>query len=148
LTGAALERRSRSKTQIFTLIVVLSNAFGNFFLDLGMRNRTTSTALEYIEAIFTPWVMLGVALLIVWLLARMALLSWADLSYVLPVTSIGYAASVLLGRFLLAEQVSMKRWMGTLLIVGGTVLVGRGSHSAPPEADKGASRQKRLKGAL
>ncbi len=94
-----------------------------------MHNRTTTTALQYIQAIFTPWVMLGVALLILWLVSRMALLSWADLSYVLPVTSIGYVASVLLGRIFLDEQVSLARWGGTILIVIGTVLVGRSSHS-------------------
>lgn len=135
------------KTRIFALIVVVTNALGNFFLDLGMHNRTTSTALDYVEAIFTPWVMLGIVLLILWLLSRMALLSWADLSYVLPVTSIGYAASVVLGWVFLNEQVSPSRWAGTVLIVIGTVLVGRGSqtaspeaaaeHAAPPEAAKG-----------
>jgi len=121
--------RLRWKTRIFTFIVVLSNALGNFFLDRGMHNRSTATALEYIQAIFTPWVMLGIVLLILWLVSRMALLSWADLSYVLPVTSIGYVASVLLGRIFLNEQVSLARWCGTILIVAGTVLVGRGSHA-------------------
>jgi drug/metabolite transporter (DMT)-like permease len=109
--------------------VVLSNALGNFFLDRGMRNRTTSTAAEYIAAIFNPWVMLGIVLLVVWLLTRMTLLSWADLSYVLPVTSLGYVASVLLGRFFLNEYVPPLRWAGTLLIVAGTVLVGLGTHA-------------------
>jgi uncharacterized membrane protein len=117
------------KTRIFTIIVVLSNAFGNFFLDRGMRNRTTSTIAEYVAAIFNSWVMLGIVLLVVWLLTRMALLSWADLSYVLPVTSLGYVASILLGRFFLNEHVSPLRWAGTLLIVAGTVLVGLGTHA-------------------
>jgi len=49
----------------------------------------------YIRLIFSPWVMLGTMLLILWLLSRMTLLGmvgWADLSYVLPVTAIGYVA--------------------------------------------------------
>ena len=117
------------KTRIFAIIVVLSNAFGNFFLDRGMHNRTTSTAAEYIAAIFNPWVILGISLLIVWLLTRMTLLSWADLSYVLPVTSLGYVASILLGRFFLNEHIPPQRWAGTLLIVAGTVLVGMGTHA-------------------
>ena len=116
------------KTRIFTIIVVLSNVLGNFFLDRGMHNRTTTTPLEYVQAIFTPWVMLGISLLIVWLVTRMALLSWADLSYVLPVTSIGYVGSVLMGWWFLSETVSPTRWAGTALIVLGTVLVGRGTH--------------------
>jgi uncharacterized membrane protein len=121
--------RLKWKTRTFAVIVILSNAFGNFFLDRGMHNRITSTAAEYISAIFSPAVMLGISLLILWLLSRMTLLSWADLSYVLPVTSLGYVASALMGRFFLNEQVSARRWAGTLLIVAGTVLVGLGTHA-------------------
>jgi drug/metabolite transporter (DMT)-like permease len=121
------DARLRLKTQIFTAIVVLSNALGNFALAWGMRGRVTPTALDYLAAIFNPWVMLGITLLIVWLLSRMALLSWADLSYVITVTSLGYVASAVLGRFFLGEQISMTRWVGTALIVAGTILVGLGS---------------------
>ena len=75
---------------------------GTFSLDLGHATAAALTLppLDYIPAIFTPWVALGISLLIVWLLSRMALLSWADLSYVLPVTSLGYVASALLGALL------------------------------------------------
>jgi len=121
------DARLRSKTRIFALIVVLSNALGNFSLASGMRGRRTAGVLDYLAAIFSPWVMLGITLLILWLLSRMALLSWADLSYVLPVTSLGYVANALIGRFFLHEQVTAARWTGTLLIVAGTILVGRGS---------------------
>lgn len=123
------DARLKWKTRVFAIIVILSNAFGNFFLDRGMRGRITTTPFQYVAAILTPWVMLGISLLILWLLSRMALLSWADLSYVLPVTSLGYVASALLGRFLLHEVVSPQRWAGTLLIVAGTILVGMGTHA-------------------
>lgn len=119
----------RWKTRVFAIIVILSNALGNFFLDRGMRGRVTSTPIEYVEAILTPWVMAGITLLILWLLSRMALLSWADLSYVLPVTSLGYVASALIGRFFLNEHITSQRWAGVLLIVAGTILVGMGTHA-------------------
>ncbi len=60
---------------------------------------------------------------IVWLLMRMALLSVADLSYVLPVTAVGYVLSTVLARVFLHETVSTERWLGTLLIFAGTALV-------------------------
>jgi drug/metabolite transporter (DMT)-like permease len=123
------EARLRWKTRVFAAIVILSNAFGNFFLDRGMHGRVTTTPVEYVSAILTPWVMAGISLLILWLLSRMALLSWADLSYVLPVTSLGYVASALIGHFLLNEHISRQRWAGTLLIVAGTILVGMGTHA-------------------
>jgi drug/metabolite transporter (DMT)-like permease len=123
----AESRRLRLKTRAFAIIVVLSGALGNFFLSLGMRRFEGELSLSpagYIAAIFTPFVALGVGLLILWLLTRMALLGFADLSYVLPVTSLGYVASAAMGRIFLHEQISLKRWAGTLLIVGGTILVG------------------------
>ena len=80
--------RLRLKTWVCTLIVVFSNAFGNFFMKRGLpESAQLSTPLEYIGALFQPWVALGVVLLIVWQMSRLALWSWADLSYVLPVTS-------------------------------------------------------------
>ncbi len=114
------------KTRILTLIVILSNVLGNFSLSLGMKAQAVAEAggfMVYVRAFFSPMVLLGVSLLIIWLLSRMALMSWADLSFVLPVTSIGYVISALMGKFFLAEQISGKRWAGTLLIVAGTLLV-------------------------
>lgn len=123
------DARLRWKTRVFAIIVILSNAFGNFFLDRGMHGRITATPFEYVAVLLTPWVMAGISLLILWLLSRMALLSWADLSYVLPVTSFGYVASTLLGHFILNEHITPQRWAGTLLIVAGTILVGMGTHA-------------------
>ena len=97
-----------------------------------------ATPLEYITVLFHPWVALGVLLLIVWLMSRMALLSWADLSYVLPVTSVGYVLVAIAGKVLLNEQITMKRWSGIGLIVAGVALVSGGS--APQTAHPGSKR--------
>jgi drug/metabolite transporter (DMT)-like permease len=137
-------RRLRLKTRLFAVIVVLSGALGNFFLDWGLRKSNTTLSIspiDYIVAIFDPWVMLGVALLIVWLLSRMALLSWADLSYVLPVTAIGYVATALMGRFILAEQVTPQRWAGTFLIVLGIGFVSRTDPRTTPVAVRAGGPQ-------
>ena len=84
--------------------------------------------------LFRPWAALGVALLILWLLSRMTLLSWADLSYILPVTSIGYVLVAFVGRWLLDERITRLRWAGIVLIMAGVALVGGGS--APQTFDK------------
>ena len=120
-------RRLSRKAWILTLIVVLTQAFGNLFLGWGMKHQTAQLGVSpvgYITAMFSPSVAFGITLLIVWLLSRMTLLSWADLSFVLPVTSIGYVLSAVTGKYFFDEQISWQRWLGTLLIVGGIVLVG------------------------
>jgi uncharacterized membrane protein len=117
----------RLKTRILTAIVIAANVLGNFFMSWGLKNRGAllgESALEYLRVFLNPWVSAGVCLLILWLLSRMTLLSWADLSYVLPVTSIGYVLTAVVGWLFLGEHISAGRWAGTLLIMAGTALVG------------------------
>ena len=127
--------RLRWKTRAFAVIVILSNALGNLFLTWGMRHgeELTASPLSFLRAIFNPWVSLGICLLITWMISKMFLLSWADLSYVLPVTAFGYVINALLGRLFLGELVTPARWAGTLLIMAGVILVGIGNpHSEEP----------------
>ena len=120
--------RLRLKTHIFTVLVVMTSVSGNLSLSFGMRqfgSLVSRSPMAYVRAVFDPWVALGIALLLVWLAAQMALLSWADLSYVLPVTSIGYVLSALAGKLFMHERTSVWRWAGIVLIVAGVMLVAR-----------------------
>ena len=58
--------------------------------------------------------------------AYMTALSWADLTYVLPATSLGYVLLAFVARFVLHEQVSPLRWLGIALISGGVGFVAGG----------------------
>jgi drug/metabolite transporter (DMT)-like permease len=93
--------------------------------------RTPSVGLAplgYLQAMLNPFVTLGISLLIFWLLTRMALMSWADLSFVQPFMGIGYVVAAALGRFVLHEQVGPPQWVGVLLIFAGSILVGATPH--------------------
>jgi uncharacterized membrane protein len=132
----------QQKTRIFTAIVVLSNVLGNSLLSRGMRGvggLLTLSPLPYIKALFNPWVAVGVSLLILWLLSSMALLSWADLSYVLPVTAIGYVLVALTAKIFLQEQISAWRWVGIALIVAGVALVSRTTAVTARATSRGTS---------
>lgn len=100
------------KTTLFAALVIVSNVAGNLCLSWGMRHETA-----------LPAIAAGVALLTGWTLARLALLSWADLTFVLPVTSLGYVLNVAAGRVFFGEIVTPSRWAGALLIVLGAILV-------------------------
>jgi len=130
---AKLAQARVAKTRVMTVIVVLTQVLGDYFLTRGMHQVGSLLGQApgaFILALLNPWVALGVTLLITWLLSHMMLLSWADLSYVLPVTSIGYVLVALAGRFFLHEEVSWVRWSGILLIVAGVILVGRTAPSS------------------
>jgi drug/metabolite transporter (DMT)-like permease len=78
----------------------------------------------YVRAILNPFVALGIVLLVLWMLTRMALLSWADLSFVLPLTAVGYILAAVLGRLFLNESITAAHWIGTILIFGGAAMAG------------------------
>ncbi len=109
------------------MATVAFNALGDLSLAWGMRHNTAVVGLnplDYIRAMLNPFVALGILLLVLWLLTRMALLSWADLSFVVPITSLGYVLAAVLGVLFLSEIVTPLHWAGTLLIFAGTMLVG------------------------
>ena len=79
-----------------------------------------------IVAVTNPWVALGILLLLAFFTSYMNALSWADLTYVLPATSLGYVLLALVAKFALHEQVSPLRWLGIALISGGVGFVAGG----------------------
>ena len=82
-----------------------------------------------IFAVLNPWVGAGILLLLAFFASYMNALSWADLTYVLPATSLGYVLLALVARFALHEQVSPLRWIGITLIAGGVGFVAGGPAS-------------------
>jgi drug/metabolite transporter (DMT)-like permease len=120
-------KSSALKTWSVLLFFLLLKAAGNSSMALGMKQIPEQMSLDpslYIRAMLNPFVAMGVLALILALLTRMALFSLADLSFILPVTAVGYVGAVFIGKIFLHETVSIQRWAGTLLIFGGAILVG------------------------
>lgn len=116
------------KTLVTAIVVVGTNVAANYALARGLRGvgeLDTASPLAYVHALSSPWVGAGAVLMVGWMISRLALLSWADLSYVLPITALSYALSPLAGALLLNEYVSPHEWMGILLITLGVALVAR-----------------------
>jgi uncharacterized membrane protein len=115
------------RTLLLVIAVVIANAVGNLSLAWGMKHVGEAVGLNplgYVRVMVNPAVALGILLLILWLLMRMTLLSWADLSFVLPLTSFGYVLAAVLGYLFLHEAITPTHWLGTVLIFAGTMLVG------------------------
>ena len=109
--------------------VTIFAATGDSLLSRGMKD-VGSVSLhhlpELILAILNPWVALGIFFLLGFFATYMTALSWADLTYVLPASSLGYVLLAVIARFLLHEQVSPLRWVGILLISAGVGFVAGG----------------------
>jgi drug/metabolite transporter (DMT)-like permease len=93
-----------------------------------------------LRAMSNPWVIAGVLLLLLFFAAHTLVLSWADLSYVLLVTSIGYPLVALLSWWFLGEAVTAQRWAGTILIAAGVALAGVTPVSTTRSALSGGGR--------
>jgi drug/metabolite transporter (DMT)-like permease len=106
-------------------------------LAVGMR-RVGPVPLSHPDALLsalrTPWVLGGVSLLVVFFASYLTALSWADLTFVLPATSLAYVAVAFLSRFWLHEQISAERWLGIALITVGVGFVTQGPAYTPRHA--------------
>ena len=109
--------------------VTVFAAAGDSMLSHGMK-QTGSISLNHLQgvifAVLNPWVAVGILLLLAFFATYMTALSWADLTYVLPATSLGYVLLALVARFLLHEHVSPLRWLGIALITGGVGFIAGG----------------------
>ena len=118
----------RNKTFVFAALTAVSNVLGNFALSEGVRHLGGALSLtSFARVLLNGWIGAGICLLAVWMLSQLSLLSWADLSYVLPVTASSYPLAAVLGAVVLNEYVSPLHWIGIALIVLGVVVVGRTS---------------------
>ena len=130
-------------------IVTLTAAFGDTFLDVGMKQLgpvPLSHPEMLIAALRIPWVLAGIVLLLGFFASYLTALSWADLTFVLPATSLGYAVVALLSKFWLHEQISFARWIGIALITAGVGFVTQGPSYTPREQSRPALPEHSPKG--
>jgi uncharacterized membrane protein len=118
------------KTWLALIILVLADSLGIVFLARGMKQVGKVDTLKPKEL----WQILGRVLgnpLLRWGVFSMAvsffmfitLLSWADLSFVIPATAISEPVNMLGTKFVLKEKVTKVRWISTVLICIGLILI-------------------------
>jgi drug/metabolite transporter (DMT)-like permease len=123
------------------LAIVIFGATGDTLLSRGMKEVGEihlSDWHELIYAIGNLWVLGGIVLLLGFFASYLSALSWADLTYVLPATAIGYVVLALIAKFYLHEHVSLMRWAGILLITVGVGFVATGPALTEREEDVAA----------
>ncbi|HYL98902.1 MAG TPA: EamA family transporter [Blastocatellia bacterium] len=115
---------------IIVLLLVVTDSAGNVFLTKGMKQvgeveSFSPKALIKVcgRAISNPMLGLGIFCMAVAFFSFLTLLNKADLSFVLPVTALGYAISVLGAKYFLKEEVTATRWLGTVFICAGVALI-------------------------
>lgn len=118
---------------------------GDSLLSYGMKqvgNISLRQPSHLLLAINNPWVAIGIVLLLGFFASYMTALSWADLTYVLPASSLGCVLLALIARVALHEQVSLTRWLGIALVSSGVGFVTTGPEvTEPPCGRVGAATE-------
>lgn len=70
-----------------------------------------------------PWMWAGIALMAAAFFALLAVLSWTEVSFAVPVTALSYVIGAFGARVCLGEHVSRIRWIGVVLVCAGVALV-------------------------
>jgi bacterial/archaeal transporter family protein len=112
-------------------VLVLADAAGDVLLAKGMKTigwiSLKMSPSEFLKVgrqiLVTPSILQGVFAQAIAFFSLLCLLSWADVSYVRPTTSLTYAVSLLGARYILHEQVVPGRFLGIFVIGLGVAMV-------------------------
>ena len=118
------------RTFVFLAVVVFSGTGGDIAVTHAMKqigevkNFSPRALLGVLwRALKSRWMWLGIVLMTVAFFSLLALLTWAEVSFVVPATAANYVVGAVGARFLLKERVSQARWAGLLLVAAGVALV-------------------------
>lgn len=121
------------RTALFVGVVVLAGTGGEIAVSHVMKRmgevkdfapRAVARVLR--RAFRAGWMWAGIALMALGFFALLLLLSWEDVSFVVPATALSYAVGTLGAKLLLGERVTRVRWAGVLLVCAGVALVWMG----------------------
>ncbi len=125
------------KTAVVLFLSIVAQVAGNIILSKGMHAVAGEDFLATVlSAAQNPTIWLGTLLLCIFFGLYSAAMSWADLSYILPVTSFGYVLNVACAKYFLNEQVSLRRWMGAFIICIGVACVSRSEQKTYDTQDR------------
>ncbi len=121
------------RTALCLLVVVLSTTGGEVAVTHAMKrigevhNFSPRSVLSFLgRALGEKWFWIGIGLLALGFFAMLALLSWADVSFVIPATALSFVLGGLGAKLLLGERLTPLRWAGIALVSFGVALVALG----------------------
>ena len=122
------DRRSKIKVLIAMSVAVALAAGGDTLISSGVKQLAGAEGgpLAALALAITNFRIIGgVGMLVAFFLLYLASLSWADLSYVVPLTAGEYILVTLFGYIFLHENVTVVRWLGSGFVALGIALVTR-----------------------
>jgi drug/metabolite transporter (DMT)-like permease len=115
---------------IFYFLIIGAGTGGELCVTRAMKAvgevrdfRPVAVMRVIIRALRVSWMWVGLTLMGIAFFSLLVVLSRENVSFVVPVTSLSYAAGALGGKFFLGEQVTRRRWAGVGLVCIGVAVV-------------------------
>jgi drug/metabolite transporter (DMT)-like permease len=122
------------KTVVVMLLAVTAGTVGDLLLTKGMKELGDLSTMNLrgilsaaYQALTSPKLVLGTAMLAVFFFLWLAVLSWEDLTVALPMQALNYVLVAFLSQYFLGEIVTPMRWAGTVLVCIGVILITKSS---------------------
>jgi drug/metabolite transporter (DMT)-like permease len=119
-----------AKLLVILLTALVFEAIGVVFLNRGLKQlegvqRVSAPAIARLvrQGVTNRDILLGVMFEALFFAGLLVLLARSDVSFLWPLTSLGFVLTTLAARLVLHEQVSFLRWTGVCLIVIGAGLI-------------------------
>jgi drug/metabolite transporter (DMT)-like permease len=114
------------KTIAFILFALVLEAIGVVYLSQGLKQIGEAARLNFGEilrvvkaGVTNGNILLGVALETAFFICLLVLLSRRDVSFIWPLTAMGFVLTTFAAKYILHEQVSAARWLGVVFIMIG-----------------------------
>ena len=114
---------------LFFLIVVAGTS-GELCVSRAMKEigevhdfRPKALLRFVLQSLGIPWMWLGVAMMAMGFFSLLAILSFLEVSFVVPVSALSYAAGAFGAKAFLGERISRNRWLGIAAVCIGVTIV-------------------------
>ena len=114
---------------LFFFIVVAGTA-GELSVSRAMKGvgevhdfRPKSLVRFVLQSFRLPWMWAGIALMTLAFFSLLAILSFRQVSFVVPVSALSYAAGAFGAKLFLGERISRNRWIGIAIVCLGVTIV-------------------------
>ena len=115
---------------LLLLVIVVSGTGGELCVTRAMKEigevtdfRPLALARFILQALVVRWMWIGIAMMTLAFFALLAALSFENVSFVVPVTALSYAAGAVGAVLFLRERISLQRWIGVFIVCAGVTIV-------------------------
>ena len=119
----------------FLFVIVVAGTVGELCVSRAMKVigevhdfRPAALVRFVFRATRVGWMWAGISMMTLAFFSLLAMLSIENVSFVVPVTALSYAAGAVGAMLFLHERISLQRWLGVFIVCLGVTLVWLSRH--------------------